>query len=270
LDRAGNIYVADYSAADNGGRGRVVVLAGLTAPTPALSSSSSLRSSPSSSTGVSSAMGDPQFVCFLGQSYQVHGVDQVVYSILSDPDVSLTARFGFLASGRCVHRQPHILCWSHPGSYFVAVGVRSAGGDRLHIESGSAEHGFDSVVLNGRRLYANSSDSVVGRRHASGSAALVVTLVSAHHLVVDVGLYSVVVHNCDRFVNIASVDVSSWSQLTTVKQPHGLLGQSWRVSSTDDEAAGEIRGLEGMVDDYAEAHHELLGCSFGYSRFVCE
>lgn len=45
--------------------------------------------------------GDPQFSGFLGQQYQIHGVDGLVYNIISDPILQFNARFTFLEKGTC-------------------------------------------------------------------------------------------------------------------------------------------------------------------------
>ena len=67
-------------------------------------------------------LGDPQFVGLRGQLFQVHGIDGVVYNIISDPLFQLNARFAFLAESQSC---PVMLstgmesdaCWSQPGSY---------------------------------------------------------------------------------------------------------------------------------------------------------
>ena len=81
-------------------------------------------------------LGDPQFYGFLGQSFQVHGIDGAIYNIISDATVQVNGRFTFLGEkGHCVAQQSirrsnnrtdgsmelnkrlaaPIQCWSHPG-----------------------------------------------------------------------------------------------------------------------------------------------------------
>ena len=88
----------------------------------------------SSSTGLSAGvLGDPQFVGLLGQSYQVHGIDGAVYSLIAERGLLVNARFRYLSSGRCPALASARNCWSHPGSYLGEVGAVSAEGGRLHM-----------------------------------------------------------------------------------------------------------------------------------------
>ena len=98
-----------------------------------------------------SVMGDPQFVGLLGQTFQVHGMDGQVYSLIYDQTgVLVNAQFMFLSSGACPSTAVvHTACWSHPGSYLGSVGVVSAAGHRLSVASGSARLGFSAVSVDG-------------------------------------------------------------------------------------------------------------------------
>ena len=49
-------------------------------------------------------------------------------------------------------------------------------------------------------------------------------------------------------------------------QPHGLLGQSWR-RRTDEVHGREVADVEGRVDEYGDAHHDLLGYDNAHTRF---
>jgi hypothetical protein len=95
--------------------------------------------------------GDPQFVGFRGQEYQVHGVPGHFYSLVSTPSVSVNAEFRFLSSGVCPASLPKAECWTHPGTYVGSVGmqlrVRRNATVRVRVESGS--------VADGLRVYLN-------------------------------------------------------------------------------------------------------------------
>jgi hypothetical protein len=247
VDAAGNVYVVDE------GNERVAVLAGLPSPV--------------------SALGDPQLRGFLGQSYQVHGMDGAVYSIISAPGLQLNARFVFLSAGVCpVYSSGKVPsnCWSHPGSYFGAVGLRTAAGARLLIVPGSARQGFESVQLDGVELL--SGEELTGSRKLmpfamqSASRDLGVSVVDSHHLTVSCGIFTLSIDSSDRFVNLASVGVSSWSDLVHTVQPHGLLGQSWRRGSQAVQGS-DVPEVEGRVDDYVQAGNDIFGYDNLYSRF---
>jgi hypothetical protein len=203
---------------------------------------------PSSSTGVSAALGDPMFVGLRGQRYQVHGVDGQVYSLIIDRGLRVNARFSYLAHGSCPDLPQPANCWSHPGSYIGDIGIWTAAGDRLVIHSGGAQAGFAAVTLNGRQLSASTAD-------AQGQA-LVLRFSSAFTLSVSVGNFELSLENSDQFINVVGVRVLDWANLTVA---HGLLGQTWR--------AGRRHGLqlpdvEGLIDDYAEGNNDLLGGRF--------
>src|SRR5271167_2488941 len=98
----------------------------------------------------------------------------------------MNALFTFLDPGACPvypssHSTPPENCWSHPGSYFASLGLRTSKGDRLRIDAGGGGAGFDDVVLNGRSIL-HSEDAVQG-------VELTVTVVDSHHLLIEHGLF---------------------------------------------------------------------------------
>ena len=230
-----------------------------------------LSSSSSSSTAPVSVLGDPQFVGLRGQSFQVHGIDGEVYSLIVDrvpldgsvggdggvsartattPAYGLelvNSRFVFLTGGRCPPTTAiTTACWSHPGSYLGEVGVVSAGGGaRLRVVSGAWDVGFSRVELNGAVLSIGSAVLVDG---------ITVHVTSAYELSLSIHSFDLTLHNSDRFVNVAKAEVHSWSELSS----HGLLGQTWRATSDNKHP------IEGTVDDYAETNSDLLGSGFVY------
>ena len=246
LDAAGRLYAVDNENA------RVVVLTGSTLPAPA-------------------ASGDPLFTGFLGQSYQVHGVHGAVYSILSSARLQLNARFDFLSSGSCPvygNRSAPTAssCFSHPGSYFGAIGVRTAAGSRLLVLPGAARSGFASIQLDGRELTAAAEEA-----EASGAALQVearelsVTLHDRHHASLRHGLFTFHLDSSDRFLNIAAVDTDSWAELVKTVRPHGLLGQSWQRRSGKDRGQ-QVQDVEGRIDDYAQPDNDLFAAGSLYDR----
>ena len=80
----------------------------------------------SSSTGAANSgiSGDPQFVGFRGQSYQVHGIPGQIYDIVSTPRMQVNARFIFLSSGVCPRELRKSYCYTHPGTFLGEVGIR--------------------------------------------------------------------------------------------------------------------------------------------------
>ena len=195
------------------------------------------------------ARGDPQFTGLRGQTYQVHGMADTVYSVISDRFMQLNALFAFLSSGRCpvVAGRTMTNCWSHPGSYFGSLALRTATGHRLLIEAGSYQDGM-RLTLDDAAL--TSSLSVDG---------LQVTVVDAFHVEVQAGLYRLSVENSDRFLNLVRAEVLDWAALRHVVRSHGLLGQTWQTSAKAP--------FEGEVDDYVEADNALFGHKFLHNQF---
>ena len=238
LDCAGNIYVSD-------GTSRVLKFQGLAAAAPSVS-------------------GDPMFTGLLGQRYQVHGVDGSVYALISDRQVQVNARFGFLDGGDCLRDeagQPLFTCWTHPGSYLTALSVHVEGGV-VTMQAGGAKDGFESVVVVG----GTSGRMKVGDKVTVGGAeGMEVEYLGLRTVrLVRAGGYELTVENSDGFLNLKEVRVNDWEKLVGDVQSHGLLGQTWRRGVE----GGEVKGLEGRVDDYV-LQDGLLSCSFLYSKHEC-
>ena len=245
VDSHGTVYTGGYSV-------------GVFAISPSLT--------PSSTAAV---RGDPQFVGLRGQSYQVHGIDGAVYSLISDDQLAVNARFGFLSSPRLcpsyasvqpwsAGEQPTaISCWSHDGSYLTELGFLTPS-QRLLVRAGSAANGFVAVELNGRSIASVAGDVMEGD--------VQVRVLSRHQLTVRVGSFEVRVENSDGFVNLAGVSVL---QPLTSLRCHGLLGQTWkRPDSSTGTADSSLRAVvEGEVDDYVIPNEELFGTDFIYSQY---
>jgi len=198
-------------------------------------------------------VGDPQFQGLRGQNYQVHGVSGEIYNIVSDADLQYNSRFVFLEEGECpvIHGRRQKACWSHPGSYLGELGLKTRSGDRVHVISGPAAFGFQSLTVNGRELLVD--DSVL---LADGAGS--VSRNSSHLATVHVGDWSFEFENSDLFVN-QRVRVADVRRLRS----HGLLGQTWR----DDTYPNAIRYVQGTVDDYVIRDGDIFGDNFVYNAF---
>ena len=214
-------------------------------------------------------VGDPQFVGLRGQSYQVHGLDGGVYSLVSDALVQLSGRFTFLgadATYPCLTDpatgQPLYVCWSHPGSYVSAVALHTNADGRLLVEAGGAAQGFASVLVDGAQL-AVGGEAVLAISNTSHSLVTIrrsdVRTISIEHA----GVYSLTLQNSASFVNIVSLQVDDWPQLTSSVQSSGLLGQTWRPY----RAGKQVRCIEGAVDDYLLS--DMHACDDVYNRHQC-
>ena len=239
-----------------------------------------------------STLGDPQFVGFLGQSFQVHGIDGAVYSLISDAQVQVNGRFAFLGEkGRCVAQRDirrsnnrsvssadidrrvagPIQCWSHPGSYIGELSVRTAAGMRLLVQPGTTAEGYrrvevtlDSVASEAKAEAAISVDVTDAQPLVFGD--LSVARLSSHHLLLRVGVFVLQLSSSHHFLNIDRAEVSDWDRLTGEVRSHGLLGQTWQRA--ERAAEGAVKGIEGEVDDYVQAEGGMWGVDNAYNRFV--
>ena len=199
-----------------------------------------------------SVLGDPQFVGLLGQSYQVHGIDGAVYSLISEQAAQVNARFAFLTGPRpCPAVQPSIACWSHDGSYLSELGLFTPNA-MLFVRAGPAATGFAAVELTNTSA-ANTATARVDD--------LSYEQLSSHRLTVTLGSFSLSIDNSDGFVNLAAVTaLKPLSQLAS----HGLLGQTHvRAKSGSSGLSGVI---EGEVDDYV-VEGGLFAVDSVYNRY---
>ena len=236
--------------------------------------------------------GDPQFYGFLGQSYQVHGIDGEVYSIISDATVQVNGRFMFLGQqGECVPRKyikmarvtaksgadsidrrlaAPILCWSHAGSYIGELSVQSVDGVRLMVVPGSAEQGFVRVAVtvdnNSSQQAADEELVLTTDGNERTWRDVTVSRLSSHHVLVQISAFRLLLTSSDRFLNLDQVEVTSWDLLTHQLRSHGLLGQTWKRPSK--VAAGAVKDIEGEVDDYVQEGSDIFGTRNNYNRFV--
>ena len=208
-----------------------------------------------STTSVSRVLGDPQFVG-LGQSYQIHGIDNQVYNLIYDSTVRVNSRFAFLSGGRCPSSASSKSgCWSHPGSYLGEIAVIADNSSvALVIVSGPIETGFASVRLQSRTLLPSVDVVQTG--------SLTVRFINTFTISVTVGNFELLIENSDRFINIVGMRVLRWQQLKTA-HCHGLLGQTWDKSRA---RGADVVEVEGYVDDYAELDNDLQGDKFVFVR----
>ena len=216
------------------------------------------------------AVGDPMFQGFLGQTYQVHGLSSQVYSLISDSLVQVNAMFVFLTEGRCLSAAlqlpVRVACWSHPGSYLGRVTLQTLADDRIDIVAGPADSGFARLTANGRELqrgdeWKGNDVSAVDHPHAHHLSRAHCSLLHSHLLQCHIGLYELTLTNSDGFINLHEVSVSDWTALTHEIHSHGLLGQTWRR-----QAGGEVEGVEGLVDDYAEQDNDMFGVKTHFNK----
>jgi hypothetical protein len=183
----------------------------------------------------------------------VHGVSGEIYNVVSDADFQYNSRFVFLSAGECpvVHGRKQKNCWSHPGSYLGELGIKTRAGDRIHLITGNAKWGFESVTVNDKEMRVGESVTLAGDL---GS----VSRNNTHLASVHVGNWDFAFENSDLFVN-QRVSVLDKSGLRS----HGLLGQTWRETTYPNA----IKYIAGQVDDYVIRDNDIFGDNFVFNAF---
>lgn len=143
-------------------------------------------------------VGDPQLSGLRGQSYKVHGIDGTIYNLVSSAHTQVNAQFVLLSQGKCpvVDGLKARNCWSHAGSYLVAVSVQQILDDgsmqQLMMTTGTADQGFESLELNGKSF--KIGDSFM-------KDVFSVSYESTHSISVKTEQFSFILDNSDMFIN---------------------------------------------------------------------
>ena len=198
----------------------------------------------------SSVLGDPAFTGFNGQTFQVHGIPDRFFSLLTTPSSTFNAKFVMIEDGEAMTagqmRQARLLselgtsksadcsgsplplttAFSHAGTFLGQLGLQYKQ-HRLFIQAGRYCQGFSKVQLDGQ-------DVAVGSAPHKLDESASFTLSSAHELLVETADFSFTLVNSDGFVNIQQATLNrAW---TDDWQIEGLLGQTadpaWTPSSS--------------------------------------
>ena len=239
-------------------------------------------------------LGDPQFTGFHGQQYQVHGIPNEVYNVLTASDVLVNARFAFIADGeslkwhdmkvkRVAHELsrmklqkagvqlnissafplPNTKSWTHTGTYLSEIGVRldggAAGGLSVFLRAGGYPYGIQEATVNGEQMMVGQEHRIVT---ATGASAAV-TLSSPHTVRIDHPLFTLTFVNSDGFFNLEQGQLLATD---AAQQLDGLLGQTadntWKVSESEEQR-------EALIFDFmiAQGREEIVSADFVKNRY---
>lgn len=216
--------------------------------------------------------GDPQFVGFHGQSYQVHGIPDAFFGLISEPTFSMNSRFAYLYSGSCDYN--NTLCWTHPGTYVDQVGFSiikedGAGHHQVEVHAHSHAKGL-SLIYDGQHIPIGARFTLKG----VNGTFMDVERMTYDQVKVQTENFKIVLTNSDLFFNmqIALLNIEllkAGSKFTSLRhrpismgirgqgkqdhQPHahaeykmhGLIGQTWKNMEYENG-----RVYEGDVTDY--------------------
>jgi len=202
-----------------------------------------------SDTGV---RGDPAFVGFHQQAFQVHGIPDRHFSILSTPNLQASATFIMIQDGeartagqmkqirllreiRTASKQrtsvmslPITTAFSHAGTFLGQVAIQLSGA-KLFAVAGDYEDGIAKITLNDKPLAVSSSAVEVAPK-------CFITHSHSHIITVDTELLSFTLVNSDKFFNIEH-SILNLPYMDDM-QIDGLLGQTanpqWKVENTKE------------------------------------
>jgi len=196
-----------------------------------------------------------------GQDFQVHGIPDEVFNMITYPTLQVNARFSYLDSAEC--HDNFTACFAHPGTYISEEGFR-VGKDKVRVTAGSFKKGL-TVTVNGKKTTSN-----VDLKQGA------VEVVSHRRVVVHTSIMKITISNSDKFLNQElelSDDklVALGSKRRTLKDNerfhaevplHGLQGQTWRNVEYPS-------GLdyEGSITDYHVVDGNLFGTDFVFNHF---
>lgn len=197
-----------------------------------------------------SVRGDPSFVGFHGQSFQVHGIPNRYFNILSTPQLQFNALFRMLVDGQSmtagqmkaarVSRQlaatktnkaaklaalPLTTAYSHEGTFLAEMGLK-LNDVQVFAKAGAYATGFSQVTVAGVAVSVGSAAVEV-------ATGMYVTLSTPSVLTIDTPQVSFTLVNADHFFNIEQATLNT--PHTDDAQMDGLLGQTanpaWKVQN---------------------------------------
>jgi len=213
-----------------------------------------------------SSVCDPQFTGFQGQNYQVHGMPDEYFNLITSQQFQLNSKFVYLANGNCDYN--NTACWTHPGTYHSQLGLMfrdtfSNKVDRIQLISRANQLGL-TVFLNDIRLHVDS----VPIHLASNTSSL--TFDRYDRVTISTSQFKLSAVNADNFMNLDSALLDTEllklgsrpafaKTVPSSRRIHGLLGQTWVVND-------HARVYEGSVEDY-NLQDGIFGVSFPYNLF---
>jgi len=206
-------------------------------------------------------VGDPQIYGLQGQGFQVHGIPDEIFNLITYPNLQVNARFVYLSSAEC--NDNFTACFAHPGTYIGEEGIR-LGNDKIHVKAGSFKKGL-TVSVNGQRINGHQSLKL-------GS----VNIMSHRRVVVQTPIVTLTISNSDKFLNQESslhdkkllklgasrIVLADGEQFHPEVPLHGLQGQTWR--NVEYPSGLEY---EGSINDYHVADGNLFGTDFIFNQF---
>ena len=227
-----------------------------------LTTSGSTYPGSASTPSPSSVKGDPAFIGFLGQEFQVHGVDKYVYNIVSTNTLQFNTRFIYMGKGRTTLKSlpslPALYTkpWTHEGNYMGEVGIQLGSVDQLYLNPGVWEKGWKQVNLNGKHIL-----SEVGKQYSVSDDGSYVFIKSTHEILVHTKQFDLVLVNADNFFNIEAT-LNLAVDKVNPNLVDGLLGHTAHTRTAKRFPVHDL-------DDYSVEHttNDLWSNEFNMNKF---
>ena len=229
-----------------------------------------------------SVLGDPQFVGFHAQAFQVHGIPGRYFNLLTTLTLQLNALFTMLVDGQSMtagqmqaervisqlqslkggpsHPLPLTTAYSHEGTFLAEMGLKFTAADGATVQvravAGAYTTGFATVTVNG-------IDVAVGAEAVQVAAGMLVTFTTPSLLTIDTPVLSFTLVNADRFFNIEQATLNT--PYTGDSQMDGLLGQTANPAWTVERHSAEFR--EHQLMDFLIAEHDIFSSDFAASLY---
>lgn len=224
-------------------------------------------------TGGTKISGDPEFSGFLGQQFQVHGVPDWIYNIISYNTMQLNTRFKFFGTGRSTLNTLDTLpelttkSWTHPGNYMGDMGIKLHS-QRLYVKPGSWEHGFKLVTVDNKKLSISSRLIPIGIQDDQNELTQYIVYRNTHEIEIHTALLHIVLVNADHFINVQEVNIHNFDH-STIRELHGLLGHTADKALYTHMLTSKQKYPVGELDDYALSEtDDLFSDSFTNNRFT--
>jgi len=207
-------------------------------------------------------VGDPQISGLQGQDFQVHGIPDEIFNMITYPNLQVNARFVYLSEGAC--HDNFTACFAHPGTYISEEGIR-LGKDKIHVVAGSFKRGL-TVSVNGQKITSAKTAVRLGS----------VELVNHRRVVIKTPIMAITISNSDKFLNqetalfdqkLLALGAERRSLLVGESfHPevplHGLQRQTWR--NVEYPSGLEY---EGSISDYHVTSGNLFGAEFLFNQY---
>ena len=219
-----------------------------------------------------SVLGDPAFIGFHGQAFQMHGIPMRIFNLLSTPSLQLNALFSALEEGDAMTKAqmerarvlagregvqlPRTVAFAHAGTYLAEIGIR-LGRARVHAVAGPYLLGMAALSLDGEAVEVSASAIAV-------DDGVEIVRPDAHTLVVRGAEVSFTMVNSDGFFNVQKAALKA--PFSQERRIEGLLGQTADQAWAVELHSAEFRERQAL--DFLIASNDLFSSDFAANLFV--